>query len=341
MADPKLYNHLPKGGVATKKEVEAIDGKFKDYTKTTDLVTELEDTFLKTEDAFDGKYDSLEGTPDLTKYATTESLNDYQKTADAFDGKFESLTGVEEGLKDYAKSADVAKDYLSKTDASNTYATQQTVSQLSTTVDGKLGKEEAAGIYAKSETVTNLTTTVSQLSSDVESKASQAEVDSIKSTIASSVSYQGSVEAQTDLTAKEATAKKGDMWNVVATDMNYVWNGTSWDPMAGMFDASSIESEIADIKSVLTEIKIAEATLTATWTGDAGAFTQNVAIPEALAGTISLDVELTNPAQEDAYAAANIKGPTVSNGNLVFTCPEQTAPATAFGLSIRGFIPVE
>lgn len=91
------------------------------------------------------------------------------------------------------------------------------------------------------------------LSSTYATQASVAEL------IASGVVYQGSVDDLAALNAKKGTAKKGDMWNVTETDMNYVFNGTDWDPYAPMVDISGkLDSnkvniaEESDIDSLFT-----------------------------------------------------------------------------------------
>lgn len=62
----------------------------------------------------------------------------------------------------------------------------------------------------------------------------------LKSDISTAINYKGSVETFESL---PSGAKNGDMYNVTASNMNYVWNGTAWDPMAPMFDISAISTE--------------------------------------------------------------------------------------------------
>lgn len=62
----------------------------------------------------------------------------------------------------------------------------------------------------------------------------------LKSDISTAVNYKGSVETFESL---PSGVKNGDMYNVTKNNMNYVWNGTTWDPMAPMFDISAISSE--------------------------------------------------------------------------------------------------
>lgn len=72
-----------------------------------------------------------------------------------------------------------------------------------------------------------------------------------KTDIASAVNYRGSVENYSDLPSSPA---KGDMYNVVNEDkshgiaagINVVWNGTSWDPMAPMFNVEGIGTSEID-----------------------------------------------------------------------------------------------
>lgn len=38
----------------------------------------------------------------------------------------------------------------------------------------------------------------------------------------------------------------GDVWNVIATDMNYGWTGEKWDPLGQVFEIQAITNEEID-----------------------------------------------------------------------------------------------
>ena len=69
------------------------------------------------------------------------------------------------------------------------------------------------------------------------------------SQLANLFTYKGNVSTYADLASKQTTAKVGDVYNVVAAfeiglesfpaGTNVVWNGTSWDTLAGSVDLSN------------------------------------------------------------------------------------------------------
>lgn len=69
-----------------------------------------------------------------------------------------------------------------------------------------------------------------------------------KSDLTNVYKYKGSVAAVSDLPSSGNTA--GDVYNVEATDMNYAWNGTAWDPLGQIFSISSITN--TEIDTVLS-----------------------------------------------------------------------------------------
>lgn len=69
-----------------------------------------------------------------------------------------------------------------------------------------------------------------------------------KSDLTNVYKYNGSVETVDDLPGSGNTA--GDVYNVEATDMNYAWNGTAWDPLGQIFSIARIENK--DIDTVVS-----------------------------------------------------------------------------------------
>ena len=66
----------------------------------------------------------------------------------------------------------------------------------------------------------------------------------LKSDLASVYRYKGSVENYASLPMEENTV--GDVWNVEATDMNYGWTGSAWDPLGQVFQIDAITNAEID-----------------------------------------------------------------------------------------------
>lgn len=117
-----------------------------------------------------------------------------------------------------------------KTRMDTKYATKEELSEVASRPDTiehiKVNNVEAT---ITEETV-NITvpTTVAELS-DSGNYATKAD-------LSSAVNYRGSV-ATYDLLPSSGLSN-GDMYNVADTNMNYIWNGTAWDPMSEMVDIS-------------------------------------------------------------------------------------------------------
>lgn len=78
--------------------------------------------------------------------------------------------------------------------------------------------------------------------------AADADTFAKKSDLTNVYKYKGSVATLADLPASGNTA--GDVYNVEATDMNYGWTGSAWDPLGQLFSIDSItNSEIDTILS--------------------------------------------------------------------------------------------
>ena len=79
-----------------------------------------------------------------------------------------------------------------------------------------------------------------------------AEADKIyvkKTDVASVYKYKGSKAAVADLPSAGNTV--GDVWNVEATNMNYGWTGSEWDPLGQVFALISITAE--EIEAIMAE----------------------------------------------------------------------------------------
>ena len=74
--------------------------------------------------------------------------------------------------------------------------------------------------------------------------AADADTFAKKSDLTSVYKYKGSVATVAELPASGNT--EGDVWNVEATDMNYGWTGTAWDPLGQMFSIDSITNDEID-----------------------------------------------------------------------------------------------
>ena len=72
----------------------------------------------------------------------------------------------------------------------------------------------------------------------------------LKSDLTNVYKYKGSVAAVANLPASGNTA--GDVHNVEATDMNYAWNGSKWDPLGELFSIESITN--SEIDTMFNEV---------------------------------------------------------------------------------------
>lgn len=102
---------------------------------------------------------------------------------------------------------------------------------------------------AQKADVSALPTKLSQLSNDAGFiTGADADTFAKKSDLTSVYKYKGSVATVAELPAADNTV--GDVWNVEATDMNYGWTGTAWDPLGQMFSVDSITN--AEIDTILS-----------------------------------------------------------------------------------------
>ena len=74
--------------------------------------------------------------------------------------------------------------------------------------------------------------------------AADADTFAKKSDLTSVYKYKGSVATVAELPASGNT--EGDVWNVEATDMNYGWTGSAWDPLGQLFSIDSITNTEID-----------------------------------------------------------------------------------------------
>lgn len=71
-------------------------------------------------------------------------------------------------------------------------------------------------------------------------------LDEIDARLVGTMHYKGSVDVKEDLPDEGNTV--GDYYNVIATNENWAWNGTSWDLAGSVLNMESISnSEILDI----------------------------------------------------------------------------------------------
>ena len=78
--------------------------------------------------------------------------------------------------------------------------------------------------------------------------AADADNFALKSDLTNVYKYKGSVATVAELPASGNTA--GDVYNVTATDMNYGWTGSAWDPLGQLFSIDSITN--AEIDTILS-----------------------------------------------------------------------------------------
>lgn len=116
--------------------------------------------------------------------------------------------------------------------------------KATTTQDGLMSKEDKAtldGLVAsggeanviEAVSVGGVAAPISGKTATINNVYTKGETDSaIAAALTSAVIYKGSVPTYADLPS--SGMQNGWLYNVVATDMNYVWNSTSndWDPQA-------------------------------------------------------------------------------------------------------------
>lgn len=136
------------------------------------------------------------------------------------------------------------------TDSNSPFATQAYVA----TNGGKIDKITVNGTE---QTITNKTvaltvpTVVSDLTNDSGFQTATEVQTAIDTAVSSAYKYKGSVA---DVSALPASGNKtGDVYDVQDTGMNYAWNGSAWDALGQLIDASSFWA-----KTELTAITTAE-----------------------------------------------------------------------------------
>lgn len=94
-------------------------------------------------------------------------------------------------------------------------------------------------LYASAGT---LASDIESMQSDLNGKASTSYVNSAISTaLTSAVVYKGTKAAVANLPS--TGNKVGDMWNVSADGMNYVWDGSKWDAQGATFSVTAITND--------------------------------------------------------------------------------------------------
>lgn len=160
----------------------------------------------------------------LSNYATTEiveaEFSSYDKTI---------KTHIESELGNYVTETAYASDketFLTKTEASSTYATQ---SALANKADASALADYAAldgANFTGAVTVQSPTT--------ANNPATKQYVDSAVSSV---YKYKGSVANQAALPSSNRVV--GDVYNTEDTGDNFAWDGTKWDKLAGTVDLSA------------------------------------------------------------------------------------------------------
>ena len=150
---------------------------------------------------------------------------------------------------DYALAEDVptkTSDLTNDGNGQSPYATQEYVGQNG-------GKIDTISVNGAAQTITNknvditVPTAVSDLTNDSGYQTA--------SDVASAYKYKGSVATQADLPASPET---GDVYDVQETGMNYAWDGSSWDALGQLIDASTLWSNVSGQNNSLIALTTAE-----------------------------------------------------------------------------------
>lgn len=134
---------------------------------------------------------------------------------------------------------------VNNTDAANKAYVDNKVSQSGHTHSNKTVLD---GITSSKVSSWDAKATTSYVDTAVSNKATTSYVDNAISTaVASAVVYKGTKAAVANLPS--TGNKTGDMWNVSADGMNYVWDGSKWDAQAPTFSITAITT--AEINAIL------------------------------------------------------------------------------------------
>ena len=171
--------------------------------------------------------------PDTSHFVTDTTLANYP-TSEMVEAEFSSYdknikAHIESELGDYVTETAYASDketFLTKTEASSTYATQATVAN----------KADASALanYASLAGAAFTGAITVQEPTAASNPATKQYVDSAVSSV---YKYKGSVANQSALPSSNQTI--GDVYNVEDTGDNFAWDGTQWDKLAGTVDLSS------------------------------------------------------------------------------------------------------
>lgn len=235
----KIKSHLD-------KKVDAVSGKVlsdNNYSNDDrDKLAGLKNYENATKDT-DGLMSSTDKTkldgidPEANKYVLPEATN-------------EVLGGIKGGsgvtITSGVLSVDAMKGASSSSNGSGGTVPAPTTTQADSFLrgDGTWAKPEGTTYEDATSTVHGLMSTADKNKLDAFGQASDY---ALKTDITGLYNYQGSVTNYTDLSLKEATAKKGDVWDVVNEGgMNYAWTGTSWDALGAVFTIEAITNTEID-----------------------------------------------------------------------------------------------
>lgn len=222
----------------------------------------------------DGRWDTLISNADLEANFTAEDKEKLNGiAAGAQVNVIESVTidGVAQTITGKAVALDLSK-YL-KAETFDAYKTEMT-----TALAGKVDKVDGMGLssndYTSAEKTklggieagaqANIITGVATSNADaVNVSGKVATIDmsayALKSDISSAVNWKGT---KPDVASLPAGAAVGDMYHVTATGAEYIWNGTAWENVGTIVDASAYytkEQTNSAITTALTPYATTEA----------------------------------------------------------------------------------
>lgn len=213
-------------GYITKSDVP--DATTIDSALSDTSVNPVQNKVVKT--AIDGKVDKVDG--------KGLSTNDYTTTEKS------KLAGIATGANNYTLPAATASALGGVKIGSNITNSSGTISITKDNVTGALGYTPPT----KDTTYSEATTSADGLMS----KADKAKLDAfgnastyaLKSDITGLYKYKGS-KATTSALPTTGNAV-GDVYNVEASGMNYVWTGTEWDALGEIFSIDAITNSEID-----------------------------------------------------------------------------------------------
>ena len=283
--------------------------------------------------------------PDVSHFVTDTTLADYA-TTETVTAEFESYdktikAHVESELGGYVTTTEYDADkstFLTKSEASTTYATPANITQAITDLN-----------ISQYATDNELSTAVASVNAEVAKKASLAGAaftgavtvqeptaasnpatkQYVDNAVASVYKYKGSVANQSAL--PKSGQITGDVYNVEDTGDNFAWDGTKWDKLAGTVDLSAYLTSATAQSTYLTQTDASTNYLGKT----AKAASATSADKISANRTISLTGDVTGSVATNLGSNASITVTLANSGATAGTYGPTAAATLGFGGTVN------